>query len=91
MTSQHLWTSTEDTIFIDGDHSFEGFSRDLQALEGRIEPGGVAMFHDCFHPANATGEYGVARVLAERTEWMGLAYRGRFGGMALYEQLTDAD
>jgi Methyltransferase domain len=78
-----------DTVFIDGDHSYEGFTRDLRALEGRIEPGGVAMFHDCFHPENESGDYGVARALAERAESMGLAYRGRFGGMALYEQMTD--
>jgi predicted O-methyltransferase YrrM len=76
-----------DTVFVDGDHSYEGFMRDLQALEGRIEPGGVAMFHDCFHPANQSGEVGVARALAERARPMGLAYRGRFGGLALYEQL----
>lgn len=79
-----------DTVFIDGDHSYEGFTRDLQALEGRIEHGGVAMFHDCFHPENESGSYGVARALAERANPMGLAYRGRFGGMALYEQLAEA-
>ncbi len=77
-----------DTVFIDGDHSYEGFSRDLHALGGRIAPGGVAMFHDCFHPENETGAYGVARALAERAESLGLAYRGRFGGMAVYEQLA---
>lgn len=76
-----------DTVFIDGDHSYAGFTRDLQALEGRIEVGGVAMFHDCFHPQNESGGYGVARALAERSDSMGLAYRGRFGGMALYEHL----
>jgi hypothetical protein len=76
-----------DTVFVDGEHSYEGVTRDLRALEGRIEPGGVAMFHDCFHPANATGAYGVMRALQERSEEMGLAYRGRFGGIALYEQL----
>jgi hypothetical protein len=78
-----------DTVFIDGDHSYEGFSRDLLALHGRIAPGGVAMFHDCFHPENDTGTYGVARALAERTETMDLAYRGRFGGMAVYERLGE--
>lgn len=74
-----------DTVFVDGDHSYEGVVRDLRALEGRIESGGVAMFHDCFHPANETGEYGVARAMAEHAGAMGLAYRGRFGGIALYE------
>jgi predicted O-methyltransferase YrrM len=78
-----------DTVFVDGDHSYAGFTRDLQALSGRIAPGGVAMFHDCFHPENERGGYGVARALAERAQAMGLAYRGRFGGMALYEQTGD--
>lgn len=76
-----------DTIFIDGDHSYEGCMRDLRALEDRIDPGGVAMFHDCFHPQNASGDYGVSRALAERAAEMGLAYRGRFGGIALFEQV----
>ena len=79
-----------DTVFVDGDHTYAGLMRDLRALEGRIEPGGVAMFHDCFHPANETGEYGVARALGERAAAMGLAYRGRFGGIALYEHICDA-
>jgi hypothetical protein len=76
-----------DTVFLDGDHSYQGVMRDLHALEGRIESGGVAIFHDCFHPANDTGEYGVARALAERADPMGLAYRGRFDGIALYEHV----
>jgi hypothetical protein len=78
-----------DTVFVDGDHSYEGVMRDLRALEDRIEPGGVVMFHDPFHPDNACdgGDYGVARALRERAEAMGLAYRGRFGGMALYEHV----
>jgi hypothetical protein len=76
-----------DTVFIDGEHSYAGVMRDLRALEGRIELGGVAMFHDCFHPANESGEYGVASALRERAKPMGLAYRGRFGGIALYEQV----
>lgn len=78
-----------DTVFVDGDHSYAGITRDLDALRGRVAPGGVLMFHDCFHPDNESGEYGVARALAERATAMGLAYRGRFGGMALYEHLAN--
>jgi hypothetical protein len=76
-----------DTVFVDGDHTYEGVTRDIRALRGRIVHGGVVMFHDRFHPENATGVCGVARALDEYTENMGLAYRGRFGGMALYEQV----
>jgi hypothetical protein len=75
---------------VDGEHSYKGVMRDLRDLEGRIEPGGVAMFHDCFHPANATGAYGVARALEERADALGLAYRGRFGGIALYEHVLSS-
>jgi len=78
-----------DTVFVDGDHSYEGVMRDMDALEDRIEPGGVVMFHDPFHPENenAGGAYGVASALRERADDLGLAYRGRFGGMALYEHV----
>jgi hypothetical protein len=77
-----------DTVFIDGDHSYAGFMRDLEALAGRIAPGGVAMFHDCFHPDNERDIYGVARALEECAQGLGLAYCGRFGGMAVYEQVS---
>jgi Methyltransferase domain len=80
-----------DTIFVDGDHSYEGCTRDLGALEDRIDLGGIAMFHDCFHSENASGAYGVARALGERAKNMGLAYRGRFGGIALYEHVGRSD
>jgi hypothetical protein len=75
-----------DTVFLDGDHSYEGVARDLDALRGRLRPGGVLLVHDLFHPANESGEYGVARATAERLDAMGLAYRGRFGGIALFER-----
>ena len=77
-----------DTVFVHGERSYDGIVRNLDALRGRIEPGGVAMFHDSFHPANATGEYGVAQALAERSRELGLEYRGRFGSAALYEHVS---
>lgn len=78
-----------DMVFVHGEHSYDGITRNLDALEGRIEPGGVAMFHDSFHPANATGDCGVAQALAERSDELGLEYRGRFGSTALYEHVFD--
>jgi hypothetical protein len=74
-----------DTVFVDGDHSFQGVMRDMRALEGRLSSGAVVMFHDAFHGANADGTYGVSRALAELSHELGLEYRGRFGGIALYE------
>jgi predicted O-methyltransferase YrrM len=41
---------TFDFIFIDGDHSWEGISRDWADWAGRIDPGGVALLHDTHVP-----------------------------------------
>jgi predicted O-methyltransferase YrrM len=78
-----------DTVFVDGDHSFEGVVRDMQALNGRLASGAVVMFHDAFHGANADGRYGVSRALEELSDDLRLEYRGRFGGIALYEYCGD--
>jgi SAM-dependent methyltransferase len=75
------------TVFVNGELSYDGTMRNLDALAGRIEPGGVVMFRDTFHPANANGKYGVAQALDERSEELALAYRGRFGAAALYEHV----
>lgn len=74
-----------DTVFVDGDHSYEGVKRDVAALDGLVATGGVVMFHDYYHPANDTGEYGVARAVGEaRAAW---SFRGRSGGIAVFEQM----
>jgi hypothetical protein len=75
-----------DTVFLDADHSYEGVRRDLLALRGRIKAGGVLMFHDYYHPLNESGEYGVQRAVDEAAEASRWEFRGRSGGIALYEQ-----
>ena len=75
-----------DTVFLDADHSYEGVRRDLQVLRGRVKSGGVLMFHDYYHPLNDSGEYGVQRAVDESSEASGWEFRGRCGGIALYEQ-----
>ena len=35
-----------DFLFIDGDHSFEGVSKDHQLYSPLVRPGGVIAFHD---------------------------------------------
>lgn len=34
-------------IFIDGDHSYEGCKRDIEAWYPKMKKGGVMLFHDC--------------------------------------------
>ena len=75
-----------DTVFVDGDHSYEGVKRDLDALGSALAPGAVVMFHDYYHPLNDSGEYGVQRAVDESSEASGWEFRGRCGGIALYEQ-----
>ncbi|MBE3039727.1 MAG: glycosyltransferase [Chloroflexi bacterium] len=40
-----------DFVFIDGDHSHEGVSRDLRAWYPKVRPGGFISGHDWRHPA----------------------------------------
>lgn len=80
-----------DTVFVDGDHSYEGVKCDIAALHGRVVPGGSVMFHDYFHPANQDPSVellDVTRAVDEMTPGVGLEFRGRFGGIALFEQFA---
>jgi hypothetical protein len=63
---------------------------DIGALEGRIDPGGVVLFHDYFHPLNESGEYGVRRAVEEKRSDLRLEFRGRFGGIALFEHVPNS-
>ena len=48
----------------------------------------VDAFHDYFHRANETGDYGVRRAVDEAAGELGLAFRGRFGGIAMFERVA---
>jgi predicted O-methyltransferase YrrM len=76
-----------DVVFVDGDHSYEGVMRDLSGLRGRVAPGGVLLIHDYYHQANENGVYGVRRAVDETTALLGIAFRGRFGGIAMFEKI----
>jgi Methyltransferase domain len=75
-----------DVLFVDGDHSYEGVVRDLSALRGRVARGGLVLFHDYYHRANDSGEYGVRRAVDETAALLGISFRGRFGGIAMFVQ-----
>ena len=81
-------SSSYDVIFIDGDHSYDGVRRDVEALLGRLAEGAVVMFHDFYHPGNDDPEnenYGVRQAVHDMTGAAGLSFRGRFGAIALFE------
>jgi predicted O-methyltransferase YrrM len=75
-----------DVVFVDGDHSYEGVIRDLSALRGRVNRGGLVLFHDYYHRANESGEYGVRRAVDETAALLGVSFRGRSGGIAMFEK-----
>ena len=37
-----------DLLFIDGDHSYEGCTRDLENWYDNVSPGGHVLLHDCY-------------------------------------------
>jgi hypothetical protein len=76
-----------DVVFLDGDHSYEGVRRDLDAMRGNLGRGAPLMIHDYYNAKNDTGEYGVRRAVDEAAASMSISFRGRFGGIALYEQM----
>jgi len=44
------WNRPIDVLFIDGDHSYDGCSADLQAWLPFVRPGGWVALHDCGAP-----------------------------------------
>lgn len=38
-----------DLLFIDGDHSYDGCSKDLRNWFGKVTTGGHILLHDCYH------------------------------------------
>ena len=45
----------------DGDHSYEGASRDAAAASSKVKPGGYLVFNDFAHADPYLGAYGVHR------------------------------
>ena len=77
-----------DIVFVDGDHGYDGVCRDILAVSRVLADGAVVAFHDYYHPANQTGDYGVQRAVDELAGAHGLAFRGRHGGIALFESVA---
>ena len=47
MAKQYNYTSHISVLFIDGDHSYQGCKRDIEAWYPLMKEGGVILFHDC--------------------------------------------
>jgi SAM-dependent methyltransferase len=54
-----------DWIYIDGDHSYEGASRDARVAATKVKPGGHLVFNDFAHADPYLGAYGVHRAVVE--------------------------
>jgi predicted O-methyltransferase YrrM len=79
-----------DSVFVDGDHSYEGVTRDIFALRNRVLMGGAVLFHDYYHGANADPAnegMKVAKAVDKHTPHSRLGFRGGTGAIAVYEQL----
>ena len=63
---------TFDWIYVDGDHSYEGASRDAAVASTKVKPGGYLAFNDFAHMDPYLGAYGVHRAVTEfavRERW----------------------
>ena len=54
-----------DWIYIDGDHSYDGASRDAAVAATKVKPGGYLVFNDFAHADPYLGSYGVHRAVVE--------------------------
>jgi hypothetical protein len=54
-----------DWIYIDGDHSYDGASRDARVAATKLKPGGYLVFNDFAHADPYLGAYGVHRAVVE--------------------------
>lgn len=53
-TAGREWQFGEiDLLFIDGDHTYEGVKRDIEAWTPHVKLGGYVAFHDCANGANS--------------------------------------
>ena len=61
-----------DFAFIDGDHTHEGVSRDLDAWWPKVRDGGLLCGHDWRHPRDRRGLWGVESAVRDFAALRGL-------------------
>lgn len=52
-----------DWVYVDGDHSEAGVTRDAEAAAAKIKPGGLMIFNDFAHIDPRLGRYGIHRAV----------------------------
>jgi Methyltransferase domain len=71
-------------VFVDGDHSYEGATRDFTSLGGLLTPGVPVLCHDYLNVENDAGQYGVRRAASEWEQSGEVKFCGTFGVAALF-------
>lgn len=73
-----------DWIYIDGDHSYSGASRDIRIARTKVKPGGLLIFNDftLWSPTECI-DYGVPHAVCE----LSIAFRFQFVYLALHPHL----
>jgi Methyltransferase domain len=76
-------------IFVDGDHSYAGVSRDLASLQPHLADSGLLLLHDYNDGRNAVGEdseIDVVRAVADSWVAAQCAFAGVFGACGLFQR-----
>jgi len=76
-------------VFIDGDHSYDGVRRDLEALEDHVPTSGLVLFHDFLDERNDDpddDDYGVTGAVADSWVARDCDFGGTFGACGLFRR-----
>ncbi len=78
-----LGQASVDAVLVDADHTFEAVRDDTAAWWGLLRSGGVMAWHDCDHPRDRSGKWGVRRAIEEHAarEKLSWQQRGSLGWM----------
>ena len=81
-------------VFVDGDHSYRGVSRDLQVLRSRVPRGAMILFHDFNDPLNGEprdAEVAVREAVLESWVAEDCDFGGVFGACGLFVRRRGAE
>ncbi|MEM6530769.1 MAG: class I SAM-dependent methyltransferase, partial [Chloroflexota bacterium] len=69
-----------DLLFVDGDHSYKGVSRDLRLYLPHLRPGGILIMHDsAYSPVRSAIDEQVLPLEQQRLARLPNLYAGRVG------------